>query len=97
MAGLGPLFVAVTVKVTVSPTNGAGRSTVLVTPTSALAAPFTTAAAELLLATGSGWSRATTSARLVIAPATVTVASSVSVADCAFSRVPIVHRPVASS
>ena len=31
------------------------------------------------------------------APATVTVASSVSVADCAFSNVPIVHAPVASA
>ena len=97
VAGLGPLLVTVTVNVTVSPTSGAGWSTVLVTPTSALAAPFTIAAAELLLATGSGWSCATTSARLVMAPATVTVASSVSVADCAFSSVPIVHAPVASA
>ena len=97
VAGLGPAFTTVTVNVTVSPTDGAGLSTALFTPTSALAVPFTTAAAELLLATGSGWSRATTSARLVMAPATVTVASSVSVSDCAFSRVPIVHTPVASA
>ena len=93
VAGLGPAFATVTVNVTVSPTNGAGRSTVLVTPTSALAAPFTIAAAELLLDTGSGWSCPTTSARLVMAPATVTVAVSVSVADWPFSRVPIVHAP----
>ena len=97
VAGLGPLLATVTVNVTLSPTDGAGLSTVVFTPTSALAAPFTIAAAELLLSTGSGWSRATTSARLVMAPATVTVAASVSVADCPFSRVPIVHAPVASA
>ena len=54
VAGLGPLFCTLTVKVTFSPTNGAGLSTTMFTPTSAFAWPFTTAEETLLLGTGSG-------------------------------------------
>ena len=54
VAGLGPLFCTATVKVTFSPTNGAGLSTVMFTPTSAFAWPFRMAAETLLLVTGSG-------------------------------------------
>ena len=53
-AVLGPRLVTVTVNVTFSPTDGAGLSTVIRTPTSAFAWPFRMAAAALLLGTGSG-------------------------------------------
>jgi NADPH-dependent 2,4-dienoyl-CoA reductase/sulfur reductase-like enzyme len=42
-------------KLTFSPTDGAGLSTTMSTPTSAFAWPFTMAAETLLLGTGSGW------------------------------------------
>ena len=54
VAPVGPRFVAVTMNVTVVPTVGVALSTVFVTAMSAAGWPFTTAAATLLLASGSG-------------------------------------------
>src|SRR5262249_56458371 len=54
LASLGPRSVAVTVKVTVSPTEGAVRSTVFWMATSAAGAALSWATAESLLVSGSG-------------------------------------------
>ena len=56
VAGLGPLFCTVTVKVTFSPTKevGAGLSTEMFTPTSAFAWPFSDGRGDVVAGHGVG-------------------------------------------
>ncbi len=94
MAGAGPLLVAVTVKVTTSPTAGVGLSTVLSSPTSASTPSFTVALAVSLLVFGSGSFAAVLVAMFVIVPGTVTCAVNVSCALAPFARLPRIHWPL---
>ena len=93
VALLGPLLVAVTVKVTLVPRLGVGLSTILVMAMSA-ACPVTVAEAVLLPATGSGWSSAVLVAVLVTAVVPVTVATIESVALAPLARAPMFQTPV---
>ena len=93
VALLGPLLVAVTVKVTLEPKLGVALSTILVTAMSA-ACPVTVAEAVLLPATGSGCTSAVLVAVLVTAVVPVTVATIDSVALAPLARAPMFQTPV---
>ena len=93
VALLGPLFVAVTVKVTLAPKLGVAFETIFVTAMSA-ACPVTVAEAELLPATESGWLAAVLVAVLVVAAVVVTVAVIASVALAPLASAAIVQTPV---
>ena len=93
LASLGPLLVAVTVKVTFWPTDGVGLSTVFWSATSAEAAAFSVATAESLLVLGSGSLADVLVAVLVIVPGWVSTAVMVSVALAPFWRSPTCHCP----
>ena len=96
VASLGPWLVAVTVKVTTSPTEGMASSTVFWTATSAAAAAFSGAEAESLPVSGSGSVCAVLVAMLVIVPACVTTAWMTSPARPPLSSWPTSHCPVDS-
>jgi len=90
--------VAVTVKVTVSPTVGVALSTVLVTAMSAVGwIGLTAAEAESLAGVRSGSSRWLTVAVLTMVVGTVAVACSVRVLAAPTASEPTVHRPVAAT
>ena len=97
VAGLGPRFVARTVKVTVSPTSASWRSTSLSTSRSAAGVAVVRAAAESLPTTGSGSFWPVLTARFVIAPGAVTVAVRTSCAVSPTASDPTDHAPVAGS
>ena len=97
VAGLGPRFVARTVKVTVSPTSASWRSTSLSTSRSAAAVAVVRAAAESLPTTGSGSFWPVLTARFVIVPGAVTVAVRTSCAVSPTASDPTDHAPVAGS
>ena len=97
VAGLGPRFVARTVKVTVSPTNALRRSTSLATSRSAAGVAVVRAAAESLPTTGSGSFCPVLTARFVIAPDAVTVAVRTRCAGWPTPSDPTDHAPVAGS
>src|ERR1700704_6968475 len=93
VALLGPLLVAVTVKVTWLPRLGVAFDTVLVIAISA-ACPVTVAEAVLLPATGSVSVSAVLVAVLVTAVVPVTVATIERVALAALASGPMFHTPV---
>src|SRR5262249_44615512 len=88
VASFGPRSVAVTVNVTVSPTDGVVRSTVFWSATSAAAAALIVTAAVSLLVFGSGSLAPVLAAVLVTVPACVTRAASVSSAKSPAFRLP---------
>src|ERR1035437_5362515 len=87
----GPGLEAPTVNVAFVPTLGARGSTDFVT--TRLTRSSTAALAELLPGVGSAWSEWETAAVLVMDPAVVTVATSVSTLDAPLARLPIVQVP----
>src|ERR1700682_5453943 len=93
VALLGPLLVAVMVKVTLVFWFGAVLLTVLVMAISAATA-FRLALAELLAPTGSGWSSAVLVAVLVEPTAVLTVTVIVSVALALLARPPMFQMPL---
>ena len=105
VASSGPSLVRVTVKVTVSPTLGAGSSTVLVSDRSAAGATVSTASswsswvASLSpgVESGSPWSEAATCATFVIVPLAVTVATMSMLATPPSRSVPTVQVPATGS
>src|ERR1700694_4805975 len=93
-AALGPLFVAVTVKVTFVPRSGVALFTTLVIAMSASALGVMVAVAELLPATGSGWNSAVLVAVFVAGAVVLTVATIARVADEPLLSAPMSQRPV---
>src|SRR5262249_50140890 len=96
MAGLGPRFRSVTVKVTCWSTAGVGLSTVFSTSRSALLLGVIVDCAELLLGSMSGWVSVATLATLVngFSPACTLICR---VCDWPFGRFPIVQTPEVAS
>src|SRR5262245_59672724 len=95
VAGLGPLLVAVTVKVPVSPTGGAALSTVFAITTSACGFGVMVACPELLIGLMSGSKTAERVAVLVYAATDFTWNRSSRLAEVWAVRVPMFHTPVA--
>ena len=93
MALLGPLLVAVMVKVTLVPKLGVELSTDLVSPMSA-DCPVTVAEAESLPESGSGWLPAVLVAVLVVADVVLTVATMERVALAPLVKPPMCQIPV---
>ena len=91
-AASGPLFSAVTVKVTLSPNAGVASSTVFVTATSAC---WTSTLAEAVLGVAGSYVPDVAVAVLVIGVVTVTAATIVRVSVAPPARSPIAHVPVA--
>ena len=94
VTGLGPLLVAVTVKVTVWPTAGVGLSTLFAIATSASWIGVMVAWAELLLGLMSGSTSAETVAVLVYGATDVTWNWSSRVAELPAVRLPMFQSPV---
>jgi hypothetical protein len=94
VAGLGPLFVRVTVKLIVSPTLGVALLTVLVKARSACCG-VTVALAVLLPAFGSNWSAWLMVAVLVWAVGLFTTAVTIRVCAAERPTVPTVQTPPA--
>src|SRR5262249_59768640 len=94
VASFGPRSVAVTVNVTVSPTDGVVRSTVFWSATSAAAAALIMTAAVSLLVFGSGSFAPVLAAVLVTVPVCATRAASVSSAKSPAFRLPTTQSPL---